>query len=78
MTVEEKAIQMVNSYELPLRPLFGINDYDTEKHYHKECALVAVNELIRVTPWGDNPAVNEDDGSKYFYLNVKQWIINKL
>lgn len=37
-----------------------------------KCAALAVDELIRVTPWGGDEAVNEDDGSKEFYMNVKR------
>lgn len=46
MTPAEKARQLVDSYELTLRPIFSLNDYDTEKHYYKQCALIAVDGII--------------------------------
>lgn len=67
MNPKEKARQLIDSYELVLRPLFGINDYDTEKHYYKECALIAVNEIIEVAYW---------NSVKDFYKEVKKEIEN--
>ena len=66
MNPKEKATQLVDSYELALRPLFGINDY-AEKYYHKQCALIAVNEIIEVAYW---------NSVKDFYKEVKQEIEN--
>ena len=81
MTVAEKARELVQRFyiSLPNNGSFtGINNVNSRWEEGKKCALICVDELIRVTPWGDDPAVNEDNGSKYFYINVKQEIINKL
>ena len=64
MTSKEKAKELFNQYLN-----VGMGD-----GWAKQCALIAVHELIRIAPWGDNPAQDEDDGSKFFYLNVKQEI----
>ena len=40
-------------------------------------AEVAVDELIRIAPWGGDSEVVEEDGSKEFYINVKKEL-NKL
>ena len=40
----------------------------------KQCALIAVNELIRIAPWGGDEYIEIENGSKEFYVKVKQEI----
>ena len=68
MTVKEKASELFKSYLN-----VGMGD-----GWAKQCALITIHELIRIAPWGDNPAVDEEDFSKFFYINVKQEIHNRL
>ena len=68
MTLKEKALELFQAHLN-----VGMGD-----GWAKQCALITVNELIRIAPWGDDPAVDEDDFSKFFYINVKQEIYNKL
>ena len=46
MTPKEKAEQLVSQYEICTRPLFALGDYENEKHYNKQCALIAVDETL--------------------------------
>jgi hypothetical protein len=61
MTPKEKAIELVNEFKY-------IN-YDLDDIInHKECALIAVNEILSI--------MFEKDNIYYFYLEVKQEIEN--
>ena len=71
MTPKEKAEHLVSQYEICTRPLFALGDYENEKHYNKQCALIAVNEIL--------DTLNEmDDTLSYnaaiFYNEVKTHI----
>ena len=46
--------------------LFSLSPSDA-----KECALIAVNELIRIAPWGRSIKLEND---KEYYMKVKQEI----
>lgn len=70
MTPREKAIELIQKYNLVVldTALGGSNQRV------KQCALIAVDELIRVTPWGGDIDNEIEDGSKEFYMKVKQEI----
>ena len=42
----------------------------------KQCALIAVDELIRIAPWGSDIDGEIEDDSKEYYIEVKQEIQN--
>jgi len=46
MTPIEQANELVSQYEMCTRPLFALGDYEKEKHYNKQCALIIVEKLI--------------------------------
>jgi len=50
MTPKEKAEELVNKYEMCTRPIFTLLQYDVEKVYNKECALIAVDEILNLEP----------------------------
>jgi hypothetical protein len=70
MTPKEKALELIQKYNLVVldTALGGSNQRV------KQCALIAVDELIRVTPWGGDIDNEIEDGSKEFYMKVKQEI----
>lgn len=70
MTPKEKALELIKKYNLVVldTALGGSNQRV------KQCALIAVDELIRVTPWGGDIDNEIEDGSKEFYMKVKQEI----
>jgi hypothetical protein len=70
MTPKEKAEELVNSFELALRPIFGINQYDTEKLYYKDCALIAVDEILKDQNGDDTTIGNKT----WWWQEVKQEI----
>ena len=70
MTPAEKAKELVNKYFKQSDLLYE----DLTWIQAKECALIAVDELIRVTPWGGDIDNEIADGSKEFYMKVKQEI----
>ena len=40
----------------------------------KHCAMVCVDELIRIVPWGSDIDGEIEDDSKEYYIEVKQEI----
>ena len=70
MTPAEKAKELVNKYFKQSDLLYE----DLTWIQAKECALIAVDELIRVTPWGGDIDNEIADDSKEFYMKVKQEI----
>ena len=42
----------------------------------KQCALIAVDELIRIAPWGSDIDGEIENDSKEYYIEVKQEIEN--
>ena len=40
----------------------------------KHCAMVCVDELIRIAPWGSDIDGEIEDDSKEYYIEVKQEI----
>jgi len=71
MTPKEKAEQLVNQYEICTRPLFALGNYENEKHYNKQCALLVVAEILN----NDNNLFNTYLQNDY-WLQVKQEIEN--
>ena len=66
MTPKLKAVQIILKMQFQKEPL--------SFEQGKKCALIAVDELIRVTPWGGDIDNEIEDGSKEFYIKVKQEI----
>jgi len=67
MTPKEKAKELVYKFDDTM-------EFSTPQRFAKQCALVAVDELIRVTPWGGDIDNEIADDSKEFYIKVKQEI----
>jgi len=75
MTPKEKAEELVSKYEICTRPIFTLLQYDVEKMYNKQCALIAVDEIMKAIPDAS------DDDSPYnhelvYWQEVKQEIEN--
>ena len=47
---------------------------DITLYFSKQCALVAVNELIRIAPWGGDIDGEIEEDSKEYYMKVKEEI----
>ena len=74
MTPKEKADELVKK----MYKVMSDSVSDITLYFSKQCALVAVNELIRIAPWaGDIDGEIEDD-SKEYYMKVKQEIVENL
>jgi hypothetical protein len=72
MTPKEKAEELFGKFAMYLRANLM---YDEEANEDaKQCALIAIHELIRVTPWSGDYDNEIEDFSKEFYLKVKQEI----
>ena len=69
MTPKDKAIQLVEKYNLNENLYYSISEYQA-----KDCALIAVDEIIRHTYIGKAKSKN-DDNSFEFWHEVKQEII---
>jgi hypothetical protein len=61
MTTQEKAAWLVLKFMSKV----------VSKNVAKECALVAIDEMIKVTPWNGENDTQVEDFSKEFYINVK-------
>lgn len=75
MTPKEKAEDLVHQYRMLL--MNEGENYAEEiivSMLSKKCALIAIEEMIRIAPFGGNRDVQIEDGSKEFYMNVKQEI----
>ena len=68
MTPKEKAIELVTKYRRFL-PMNLTTMLDA-----KGCAIIAVDEMIRIAPWGGDFDGIIEDNSKEFYMDVKQEI----
>ena len=70
MTAKNKAEELVKKYfrdsDLLVEDLTWIQA--------KECALIAVEEIIRIAPWGSDIDGEIEDDSKEYYIKVKQEI----
>ena len=67
MTPKEKAQDLFNNM------LFCYQGH-IDEYTAKQCALVAVDEMIRIAPWGGDFDNEIEDGSKEYYMKVKQEI----
>jgi len=71
MTPTEKAQELIDKFNSPVRWKMGQEDITARA---KQCAIITADELIRVTPWGGDIDNEIEDGSKEFYIQVKQEI----
>ena len=63
MTPKEKAEELLDKMTMEIG-----------KFNAKQCALIAVDELIRIAPWGGDIDGEIEDDSKEYYIEVKQEI----
>jgi hypothetical protein len=81
MTPKEKANELVDKFyqRLPLKMDVitirgGLSwEYDNWEEA-KQCALIMVDELIRIAPWGSDIDDEIEDDSKEYYIEVKEEI----
>ena len=64
MTPKEKALDLVHKFAIE------------NKYYERaqQCALICINEMIRITLWGGDIDGEIEDDSKEYYIKVKQEI----
>ena len=74
MTPKEKANKLVSQYEICTRPLFVLGDYENEKHYNKQCALIAVNLRIEAYTTPPIGAIEWAEKKEQYWQEVKQEI----
>ena len=67
MTPKEKATQLIYSFE-------AFTDRDNEYEFAKQCALIAVDEILEM----DLPILEEDADEFYDYWEQAKKEINKL
>jgi len=65
MTAQEKAKELYSKF-YPY-----VDDYILPEAAAKELCIIAIEEMIRIAPWGGDNDVQTEDGSKEFYTNVK-------
>ena len=75
MDAKDKAEELVKKY-LSMENALNVVDlpYMT---FSKQCALIAVDEIIRIAPWGSDIDGEIEDDSREYYIKVKEEI-NKL
>ena len=74
MTPQEKAKSLIDIFSPHAKDWDCFHDIPLDKNHAKECALIAVDELIRIAPWmGDIDGEIENDSKEYF-IEVKQKI----
>ena len=71
MTPKDKALELVDKFEISFAGIIS-NSEDWET-LAKECALIAVDEIIN-----DNPNIYDSDRLNYKYWNEVKQEINKL
>jgi hypothetical protein len=69
MTPKEKANQLVDKFDT-----FDVLGENHNGFTAQQCALVAVDEMIRIAAWGGDFDNEIEDGSKEYYMKVKQEI----
>jgi len=71
MTPKEKTIELVNSFynNAESRNKIGAFDEDLHQYNCKQCALIAVDEIIEITQ-------HESPSSWVYYMEVKKEIEN--
>ena len=67
MTPQEKSVQLIYAFE-------AFTDRDNELEFSKQCALIAVDEIIKSRPLEPNHADWDDCGAthKYWYDAQKE------
>ncbi len=80
MTPKEKAKELISTFEIYTRPLFGLDEYDKELRYNKECALIVVNEVEKaLTDYGQGSSMElQNMDSEFRYWDRVKEEINKL
>lgn len=71
MTPKEKAEELFNKYRNTIMSFLSDNmkDYNAQ-----QCALIAVDELIRIAPWGGDINNEIEIDSKEYFMKVKEEI----
>jgi len=70
MTPLEKAFDLV-------KRMYAVHSKSTRDitfYFAKQCAIIAVDELIRIAPWGSDIDGEIEDDSKEYYIEVKHEI----
>lgn len=71
MTTKEKAKELYCKYTDAL----NIRDLQTTANpFAKQCALIAVDELIKISNWGGIIDDDIEENSKEYFMQVKQEI----
>jgi hypothetical protein len=80
LTPLEKALELVDKfYQTTPNEAFINEPYGIATEYKaweqaKQCAIIAVEELIRIAPWGSDIDGEIENDSKEYYIEVKQQI----
>ena len=74
MSPKEKAEELYSKMYGQTLVRNTIAEIEEDKQCAKQCALIAVNEMIRITPWSGNIDNEIEDFSKEFYMKVKKEI----
>jgi hypothetical protein len=81
-TVKEKAFELVTTFYLVNSESVELINGDHEIVFSlslsdaRKCALIAVDELIKIAPWGCNIDYEFEEGTKEYYQAVKEQIKN--
>jgi len=70
MEAKQKAQELVKKFE---PHAYGDGDYST-KHHSKQCALIAVDEIIKVADYSQNLGVTNTDVTNEYWQEVKRYI----
>ncbi len=75
MNPRQRAKYLISEFEICTRPLFGLDEYDKELRYNKECALIVITEILN-NPYNQNRDLSEALHDEYWEEVRKE--INKL
>ena len=70
MTPKEKADELVKK----MYKVMSDSVSDITLYFSKQCAIIAVDELIRIAPWGGDIDGEIEEDSKEYYMKVKEEI----
>ena len=64
-------------YQLPNNGSLNEGLLSCDRRYKEAttCSLICIDELIRIAPWGGDIDNEIEDGSKEFYMKVKEELI---
>ena len=64
-------------YQLPNNGSLNEGLLSCDRRYKEAttCALICIDELIRIAPWGGDIDNEIEDGSKEYYMKVKEELI---